>query len=282
MGRTKLQKILSTTAILGSFVVVGALVLMMMGVIKSSRVVVDFLLIVGILCFGCISCMVVARYINDKSKRIPVLIVLISTAVTCLLWIIFIFVGQAFIDAIMGEGEITEASFRALFVFAKITAVITIQTSFANLVVSNLFRLRKDMIIFQGIMYFSNAVMDFWISALILSLRLTDGGIELAWKSLIESKFWVTLFVLATVYTGISNVILRKYEKRVVRDNAVYGKETFSDSYEQVKQEIKDTEEKKQPTTIEDRIKKLDELKEKNLITEEEYTTRKSKILEDI
>lgn len=282
MGRTKLQKILSTTAILGAFLVVGILILMATGVISSSSVLVDFLLIVGIICFGSISCMIVARYINDKSKRIPVIIVLSLTGLTCLLWIIFVFIGQGLINSIEAN-TITEAGVKGILVYAKITVFITIQTSFANLVISNLFKLKQDMLIFQGIMYVSNAIMDFWICALILSLGIGDDGFYLGWPALIEEKFWVILFILATVYTFMSNIILRRYEKRRVQDDVVLAKETYSDSYKKVKEESPvQPVISEQKNTIEDRIKKLDDLKEKGLITEEEYSSRKSKILEDI
>ena len=280
MGRTKLQRIFSTVAILGVFLVVGIFILMSMGTLTASRGVVDLLLIVGIICFGCISCMIVARYINDKSKRIPVLIVLVSTGVTCLLWIIFVFVGQSFIDAI-NSGNFSEGSVKALLVFAKIIVFITIQTSFANLLVSNLFKLRNDMMIFQIIMYVSNAIMDFWLCALILSLTITGDGLEIGWKSLYESKFWVTLFVLSTVYTFVSNIILRKYERHKVTEDVVYGKETSSDEFKKATMEKKEEASRKE-VSVEDRIKKLDDLKEKGLINDEEYANRKSKILEDI
>ena len=224
--------------------------------------------------------MIVARYINDKSKRIPVLVVLGLTGLTCLLWIIFVFIGQALINAIE-NGTFNESSLRGILVYIKITVFFTIQTSFANLVVSNLFKLRKDMMIFQGIMYASNAIMDFWICALILSLGINEDGFYIGWESLVTSKFWITLFVLATVYTCVSNIVLRRYEKHRVHDDAVYGKETFSDSYKKVKEE-KSEEQVKKTDSIEDRIKKLDDLKEKGLINDDEYASRKSKILEDI
>ena len=275
MGKSKLQKIFSTTAILGAFIVVGVLILMAMGIINSNRALIDFLLIIGILCFGCISCLIVARYLNDKSKRIPVLIVLILTGLTCLLWIIFVFIGQSFIDAI-GNNTLTDAGFSGILIYTKITIILTIQTSFANLLVSNLFRLKRDMMVFQGIMYASNAIMDFWLTFVVLGIKV-EGGHSFEW---LFSTFWVTVFIISAVYTIMSNAILRRYERRRVQEDVVYGKVTYSDSYKKAKAEQEPKSEPK--NSLEERIKKLDVLKEKGLITDEEYSARKSKILEEI
>ena len=278
MGKSKLQKIFSTTAILGAFIVVGVLILMAMGVINSNRALIDFLLIIGILCFGCISCLIVARYLNDKSKRIPVLIVLILTGLTCLLWIIFVFIGQSFIDAI-GNNTLTDAGFSGILTYTKITIILTIQTSFANLLVSNLFRLKRDMMVFQGIMYASNAIMDFWLTFVVLGIKV-EGGHSFEW---LFSTFFVTVFIISAVYTIMSNAILRRYERRRVQEDVVYGKETYSDSYKKAKAEQRANDPNSEHiNSIEERIKKLDVLKEKGLITDEEYSARKSKILEEI
>ena len=274
MGKSKLQKIFSTTAILGAFIVVGVLILMAMGVINSNRALIDFLLIIGILCFGCISCLVVARYLNDKSKRVPVLIVLILTGLTCLLWIIFVFIGQSFIDAI-GNNTLTDAGFSGILTYTKITIILTIQTSFANLLVSNLFRLKRDMMVFQGIMYASNAIMDFWLTFVVLGIKV-EGGHSFEW---LFSTFFVTVFIISAVYTIMSNAILRRYERRRVQEDVVYGKETYSDSYKKAKAEQRANDPNSEHiNSIEERIKKLDVLKEKGLITDEEYSARKSKI----
>ena len=234
MKKKNIQKILSTVSITGAFVVVGFLVLMMTGVLQSSRGIVDLLIIVGIISFGCISCMSVTRYIDDKTKRVPVLIVLISTGVSCLMWILFIFLGQSFIDSIIA-GTVNAEQFAGILTYTKIAIFLTIQTSLANLVISNIFRLRKSMIAFQVVMYASNAIVDFWLSAVVLSVTFNGGDLGFAWPALVESRFWVTLFILALAYTAVSNSILKKYEKRKLKEENVYGGTvTSSEKYDEM------------------------------------------------
>lgn len=284
MGRTKLQKILSTTAILGAFIVVGTLILMMTGALKSSRAIVDFLIIVGIICFGCISCMTVARYIHDKTKIIPVYLVFGLTGLTCVLWIIFIFIGQSFIDA-ASAGTLTDASFAGLLTFAKIVVFVTIQTSLVNLVISNLFKLKKTMLVFQVIMYASNAFVDFWLSAVVFSVIINgDGNLDFAWPELVTSRAWISLFVVALAYTFIAGAVMKRYEKNIATENALYGNQTSSIAYDNAmkEKEQEKEQEKALANDVETRLRKLDDLKAKGLISDEDYEAKKAKILEDI
>lgn len=277
MGKTKLQKIFQAITIASTFVVVGLLILMIMGVFPKSRTLVDLLLVVGIICFGSISCMSVARWMEDKSKRIAIWCVLVLTGVTCLLWIVFVFIGQGFIDGVIA-GKTTEAGLRGILIFTKITIFLTIQTALVNLVISNLFYFGKRMIAFQVIMYISNAIMDLWLSVLFLGLGINANGEFYFTSAFLLGRAWITLFILAVAYTIVSGAIVKGVQKRRMREIAFQNNEQVK--YKEQNQETKET--KVDETSVEARLHKLDKLRADNLISEEDYKAKKAKILEDL
>ena len=279
MGKTKLQKIFSTISITSLFVVVGLVVLMIGGTIKSSRFMWDLVLIVGIVSFSCVSCLSVARYVEDKEKRIPAFIVIGLTGLTCILWIIALFVGQGFIDKIRG-GTAEGANLVHTWNFIKIVIFITVQTAFANLIVTYLFWFKNRLIPFQVVMYLSNGIVDLWLSLVLLSSGFSESKGAYANLPWLYSREVITILVISFMYMMISTMLIRRFFRRKV----VVTTHNYDPNMEievETKEETAGKEVEKQPT-VEERIKKLDTLKAGGLITEEEYNAKKAKILEEL
>ena len=279
MGKTKLQKIFSTISITSLFVVVGLVVLMIGGTIKSSRFMWDLVLIVGIVSFSCVSCLSVARYVEDKEKRIPAFIVIGLTGLTCILWIIALFVGQGFIDKIRG-GTAEGANLVHTWNFIKIVIFITVQTAFANLIVTYLFWFKNRLIPFQVVMYLSNGIVDLWLSLVLLSSGFSEESGAYANLPWLYSREVITILVISFMYMMISTMLIRRFFRRKVVVTT-QGYDPRMDLEVEVEDDVASKKEEEKPS-VEERIKKLDNLKAGGLITEEEYNAKKAKILEDI
>ena len=276
MKKSKLEKIMSILPITLAFIIVGVFVLMLVDVFPSNRVMIDILLVLLILCVGCISCLTATRILTkEKNKNnIYAYVILGLTGLTCLLWIIFIFVGQNLIDALINETA-TTGNLIGVWNFAKVIIFITIQTSLVNLVISNLFTFKKEYFAFQIIMYVSNFLVDLWLTIVIMSASLTEEGLKFSANWLIDSKFFGTVFALALAYSILAGAIMKSIVKKRTRDLTL-DKQTILKTVRDNNTESQDS------NSIEVRIKKLDELKEKGIITEEEYSAKKAKILEEI
>ncbi len=276
MKKSKIEKLMSIIPITLAFVIVGILVLGVMGTIKLNRFVIDFLLILGILCFGCISCLPATRILTKEKElkhHIYAYVIIGLTGLTCLLWIIFVFVGQDFINAISSG---TYTGDLGILTYAKIVVFITVQTSIANMVISNVYTFKKEYLAFQIIMYVSNFIVDLWLTIVIMSLNYVEGSLAFTANWLFDSKFIWTIFVLSLAFSMLAGAILKSIIKKRTRDITLDQQtilKTIQDNNVQVQP---------QPQTIEERIKKLDELKEKCVITEDEYADKKAKILEEI
>ena len=275
MKKSKIEKLMSIIPISLAFVIVGIFVLGAMGTISLNRFVIDFLLILAILCFGCISCLPASRILTKEKElkhHIYAYVIIGLTGLTCLLWIIFIFVGQDFINAISNG---TYTGNMGILTYAKIVAFITIQTSIANMVISNVYTFKKEYLAFQIIMYVSNFIVDLWLTIVIMSLNYVEGSLAFTANWLFDSKFIWTIFVLSLAFSMLASAILKSIIKKRTRDITLDQQtilKTIQDNNIQIQQ----------APSIEERIKKLDELKEKGMLTEEEYASKKAKILEDI
>lgn len=274
MKKTKLEKIMTIAPITLAFILVGILVLGIMDVITLNRFMIDSLLILGIICFGCIACFPATKILSKDRKNIYAYIILGLTGLTCLLWIIFVFVGQSFIDYIVSSDSVDFSTLHGIWGYTKITIFITIQTSLASLVVSYLHTLKKEYLAFQIVMYISNFIVDLWLSILILSVGVNETGLTFAGSWLINSKLSITIFVLATSFSILAGAIMKTIIKKRTKD-IVLEKDTLVKT-------VKDNNAMVDTNSIENRIRKLDELREKGVITEQEYADKKAEILKEI
>ncbi len=269
LKKSKIEKIMTIIPIALAFIVVGILVLGITGTLKLNRFTVDLMLILGVIAFGCISCLTAAKMISKDKKNIYAYIILGFTGLSCLLWIVFIFIGQGFIESLINDSG-DASSLIGIWTYTKITIFITIQTSLINLVVSNIVTFKKEYFAFQIIMYVSNLIVDVWLSILILSISYNGNSVVFGANWLFNSKFVLTLFILAAAFSILASAIFKSIIKKRTRDLTLDKTNLFQ------------TKEQVPATSIEERIKKLDELKEKGMISEEEYKEKKSKILEEI
>ena len=151
LKKSKIEKIMTIIPIALAFIVVGILVLGITGTLKLNRFTVDLMLILGVIAFGCISCLTAAKMISKDKKNIYAYIILGFTGLSCLLWIVFIFIGQGFIESLINDSG-DASSLIGIWTYTKITIFITIQTSLINLVVSNIVTFKKEYFAFQIIM----------------------------------------------------------------------------------------------------------------------------------
>lgn len=276
MKKSKIERLMTIIPISLAFVIVGVLVLGVLKVLPLNRFIIDTLLILGILCFGCISCLPATRILTKEKElkhHIYAYVIIGLTGLTCLLWIIFIFIGQNFLNAINTDDF---TGLGGVWTYAKVIIFITIQTSIANLVISNIYTLKKEYFVFQIIMYVSNFIVDLWLTIVIMSVNVVDDQLLFTANWLFDSKFVWTIFSLALAFSVLASGILKSIVKKRTRDMTLDTQtiiKTIQDNNVQVQP---------QPQTIEERIKKLDELKEKCVITEDEYADKKAKILEEI
>lgn len=278
MKKSKLEKIMSTIPITIAFIIVGLIIINIFYRILNTFMI-DVLIILGIICFGCISVLPATRIITketNKKNHIWAYLIIGLTSLTCLLWIIFVFVGQNFITG-LSTGNV-DASLEGIWGYAKIVIFITIQTILFNIIISNIFTFKKEYIAFQIIMYISNFIVDLWFSIVVLSIVTTSDDLTFTANWLMSSKIIWTIFVLSLAFTILASAIMKSIIKKRTRDLTLDKQtilKTVNDNCNSGNSTIEEN-------SIEERLKKLENLKNSGMITEEEYVNKKAKILEEL
>lgn len=269
----KWYRLVSTLAILGLFLDVGLLTLGLTEGFLSFGFAIT-LAIIGILCMGLVLSLTWIRYLEQKQYKILSIVMISIIGFAALLWTIVAIMIYTIYKT--GRGSIAEIS------FIRATLVISFQVVEAIMIASTWARYRKNYIVFQIIMYASNLFVDFYFSLLFSGITFKPMGFNAGVYKLIASHAMITMLVLFVVYTIISNAILRSIEDRRSRQirydlsraaDQEYDRQFGGEAANGPEQTIETPEEK---------LAKLKDLFDKNLITEEEYNTKRAKILEEM
>lgn len=294
----KLYKAINTCAIIGLFVAVAIIVLMFLGTIKLTSSVVGIVIAIAILCFSCILALPWIRKIENNEFKILSYVFLGIVAVSCILWIVSDIVVISQYKAIKGammKGSITpEEDARLLsgiiasLNYLKSAIFISIQFSVASFVATTITKYKKTMLPFQVITYVSYLFCDFWISGFIFSINIKktetmSGFSDVAdvfslnqnFLKFLTSKTMITLFILFIAFVILSNTIMKRQETRRMKN----ATETLENG---TKGESAQVADKAPSETPEEKLRKLKDMFEKELITKEEYEAKKSDILKDM
>lgn len=295
----KIYRLVNNIAIVGLFLAVTLFVLMIMGTIGWSSTMIGFVLAVAILCFCLILALPWVRKLEQGEFKILSYIFLGLVALCCVLWIIadVVIIKQYKSIKHLSQSSMTqedEAKFMKGLLsslnYLKVTLFISIQFSVASFVATSYTKLRNTMIPFQAITYSAYAVCDFWISGLILSLKIKSKinfaddiavdeifSTNRALLKFLVSKAMITILVVAIAYVIIAGIIMKRQETRRLNnatEDLAYGKNGISPE-EKVSEE-------KQTETAEDKLMSLKKMLDNGLITQEEYDAKKSDILKEM
>lgn len=297
----KLYKIINTCSIVGLFVTVGLVVLMIMGTIKCTSSVVGIVAAIAILCFSCVLALPWIRKIENNEFKVLSYVFLGIVALSCLLWIIsdIVIISQyKVIKAASLKDELTNEESTKLFNslvgslnYLKTAVFISIQFSVASFVATGVTKYRKTMLPFQVITYASYLFCDLWISTLLFTIDVKRinasnvGDIDKIFRinenvlKFLTSKAVVTIFIIAIAYVVIANAIIKRQEQRRLKnasEDLAKGNVAVVTSANSQETPVATVE------TPEEKLAKLKSMYEKELITKEEYETKKNDILKDM
>lgn len=295
----KWYKIINTSSVIGLFVAVGLLVLMITGFIGWSSAMVGLTLGIAIVCFCCILALPWVRRLEKGEFKIMSYVFLGLVTLCCILWVIadIIIIKQYRNIRLASNGGFTDeetAAFTKSLLhslnYFKFTTFITIQFSVASFVAAVIIKLRKNMLVLQGVAYASYAICDFWISGLLLSISVKSNAkfgdslvldeifsVNSGFLKFLASKAMLTILLLAIAYVIVSNVIIKKQEQRMIKnanEQAIYGSGEKGSKEEVALEPAKES--------VEIKLEKLKKMFENDLISKEEYEAKKSEILKDL
>lgn len=298
----KIYKIINNVSIVGLFLAVTLFVLMIMGTIGWSSEMVGFVLAIAILCFSMILALPWVRKLEQGEFKVLSNVFLGLVTVCCILWITadVVIIKEYKTIKYMSSVQATDDENRRFLKgllgslnYLKATLFITIQFSVASFIATSITKLRNSMIPFQAITYSAYGFCDFWISGILLSLRIKsniDFSDDVAVNDIFStnqgllkflvSRTVITILVIAIAYVIISAAIMKRQEAKRINnatEDLVYG-----DKKDAVLEQNTEAEPQKYVETPDEKLASLKKMLDNNLITKEEYDKKKSEILKDM
>lgn len=288
-GKSKIYKFVNLSSIIGLFVSVGLLVLMITKIFPWNSTLVGIIAGIVIICTFCNLALPWVVKI-EKKEFIKLSYIFIGLIVLCgILWLIcdILIISKykqikytVFSDLSDEESlEFIKGIIRTLN-FVKISIVISLQFSVASFIATYITRFKKSMLLMQAISYVCFLIVDLWTTLFMFSINVKSnfnetsklGDILTIRGDLIDflvRKGVLVALLLAVLYLAISKSIMNKaiLNKRV--------KNIASETIEETSQKQKEPEDE---TT--ERLAKLKNMLDKNLISQEEYDKKRQDIID--
>lgn len=280
----KIYKTISSIAITGIFVAVGILVLALTGNLKLSPALFGLMFSIAVLCMGLITTLPWVRRIERNQVKKLSLVFIGFIGLCALLWLITIWV----VVGLINQGSaVSDNAIAGTMLFVQITIVLSMQLLITTFIGSMILRFGKELIPFQVITGISYLFLDFYITFALLCIRINPAIPELSVAdsiSILGSNAMITLLVLSLAFMGVSAGVMKSIETRRIRHTTEILVEKDSPLFDNVDNGEKDTkpEQSQGKESPEDRLEKLKKLYEQNLITEEEYNSKRADILKDM
>ena len=242
--------------------------------------------IVAIIGFSCIVALYWVRFLEANEHKIVSIVFLSLTILNAVIWIASaIVIVNLYRNLRDGNANF---DYPNALNFIKVVLVITLQIVTANFIARMIIKYKKTYIGVQVIAYASHAYIDLWLTLLLwcIGIKATDFSFNWNLFNLIIGPTMMTLFVLALIYSVLVNSIIKSTDRRKIIRMADKFDEMDEENItpETFKKPTEKTAETEQKTkqSVEEKLAKLKDLFDKNLITEEEYNTKRNDILSDM
>lgn len=272
---------------------VALVVISAFGYIDMNRGFFTFIAILFVISMALSMSLVWAKRLTEERLKVLSIVFLSIICVCALCWIVSIVMINNIVGNLV-EKDVTESKLRSLlgmFAFIKFTLIFTVQVFIASQIAGNVSKFGKEKITLQVINAIGFIIMDIVITTLLSiitirenaasmmdTIRISKGAINI-----LKSKFLWMLFVLSIFTTSITNGITQSLFKRIQRSMAekeMYGK---NKDYEIEKKYLESQNETiDESNEIENKLNKLKEMFDKNMITKEEYDQKRKDLIDKI
>ena len=284
LGHGKLYRALSTVAYVGVFAAFAIMIFSIVLHWNMNAYLWGAVASIAILSLGIISSLPWIRRIEKKEFKVVSLVFAIFIAACVLLWLVCLWMIVVIIGTQNAESAIWFAQ------FLKITIIVSLQLMVATFVGNVIIKCGKTMLAIQVISDLSYLFVDFYLSYLLICISidpLASSPVSINTDALgVLGKGWmVALFVLALVYCLISNAIIKSVENRRVKaiaEDFVLKAQEQSQAQTTVNINVVGGEKVEAKETAEQKLAKLKDLYDKQLITESDYNKKRDEILKDL
>ncbi len=273
----KIYRTISSTAILGIFIAVAILVFAILGFFSLSSGVFGLIFSIAVICISLISSLPWIKRLEDGVLKKASIIFISFIVITAVLWIVAVWLGVMLYNKSV-SGEVADKEVAGVLLFVKIATITSTQLMIASSIGNNVVKFKKTMLVLQAVTYASFLFIDFYLVYLLACINIDPASSEIIsiadGISFLGNRWMIAFLILSVIFIGISSGIIRAIDNRRMRsasEHLIIHQENLSKAQnESVKEKV------------EDKLAKLKDLHERELISTEEYETKRKELLKDI
>ena len=276
----KFYKVVNIIAILGIFIVAGAIILAVFGLFPFNLVTMGIMGTITSITIGCWVMMPwVACFEQNKYKKRAIVFISLDAGIA-LFWIVVMFI------MIIGNAS-QKLDGVGMLKLVQIAILVTLQFFIVTTVANTILRYGKRLLIVQIIGYISIVYLDVYFSILLIGMKITEeNGLQLASYAteIILNPLVLALAVIAFAFASTAfAIIYRGYKKQ--RSLGMTSQEMADSACgERTISEIADENNKsaKKEESAEEQLQKLQSLLDKKLISQKEYDEKRKRIIDNL
>lgn len=230
--------------------------------------------------------------LKEKPFRITAIVFLALLGVCVILWIVCVWLIVGLVKQVSTDMDIkTLSSLVNSLNTIRVSIIISLQFVIASYIAKNIIKYRKTLIPYQVLAGVSQLFIDFFLCLVLTAITITTEGVEFSDTAILLTNRWTwALFVIAIVLGIFPNVVFRRVDRRRLLEarssgvHETYGAETANNTNaNNANAPIFDNVSNNAETTsVDEKLRKLKELLDKGLITQEEYDKKREDIINNI
>lgn len=288
--RAKDGKLYKTLQLLSIIVIIVAIALVIFGVfdlVHLGTTGFGAVLSIGVVGLGLLTALPWVRIfegIKEKPFKITAIVFLAITAVVVILWIVCVWqVVKLVSSGIKGADEEAIKGLVSSLRTIRVTLIVSLQFVVLSYIAMNFVKYRKTLLPYQIIAAVAYLFIDFYLSLVLTALTITNDGIGLSDTAVILTNKWLlALFIIAVLAMIFPNIVFKRADRRrLVEAAAENRKGTDNADRPEVESGAKDAD-KQSGGSADEKLRKIKDLRDSGLITQEEYEKKRSEILDSI
>lgn len=220
--------------------------------------------------------------INDKRFKITAIVFMALLGACVILWIIC---GWQIIGLIQSgiensEGEVLDGLVNSLNTI-KFSLIVSLQFVIVSDIAMKIIKYRKTLLPYQIMSALAFAYIDFFCTLLLTSVTITKEGFELSESATLLTNTWTyALLVIACLLSIFPNIVFRRTDRRrlITTANEALENSNKPDKFGKTERH----RETGSNDSVEEKLRKIQNLLNSGIITQEEYEQKRKDILDDI
>lgn len=229
---------------------------------------------------------------NEKPYRITAIVFLAVVGVCIILWIVCVWqiIGLVENGLEGATDEMLEGVLDSLNVI-RISLIISLQFIAASYIAKNIIKYGKTLLPYQVMAGASQLYIDFYLVLILTAMTITvDGSVWFSDSAILLTNMWVhALLFIFIVLSIFPNVVFKRTDKRNLLDARNSSQNNSVVQYDNatrvavVNNNVNNANaDNADSAPIDEKLRKLKDLLDKGLITQEEYDKKREDILNSI